>query len=432
MEANWASNWRCGNCKIAKGKCKATDVESDKRGVSPTTSLAEARAKNKKLEEQVEKLKGKNHKETVPVAKETPQEIKDINGEIRDIDKKKKALKAVDPSIRDDCGWDSQFDKLAQRREELLVFKQGLRPPDERKQAAGDYANKCKKWLDDANVATVKLDADMAEIRKKKIQHLDYVASCRIKLNKANLLKVAEEMAELAKEKAKDEGQQQDLDRAIEADCDAKRVADEEKRELAKMLAKFRPETLRELGIDAKVVENVKKQIVEPPKKEENTKTPFYSMASENGSDDDERRAKNNNDDDEQRAQKIQKIDRPEGSCWSPTGPLVIPASPTPGMQKDDVERGSTPTSPAPSSPGEGSGKSDVPMGETEGDVVNMDGDGLAIIIEQAWQTNMEVHKKDNDEDTHAAWVKNKEEWIAKHKEKLRDNEKNESGYAPY
>ena len=75
----------------------------------------------------------------------------------------------MDVSIRDDCGWNSQNDKLAERKEELLVFKQELRPPDERKQAAGNYATKCKKWLEEANEATVKFDAEMAEIRKKKI-----------------------------------------------------------------------------------------------------------------------------------------------------------------------------------------------------------------------------------------------------------------------
>ena len=257
---NWASNWRCGNCRVAKGKCHATNAEENRKGKSPTwsqaewggahtASLAEVRDQNKKLEEQVKKLEEKSHKEVTPVAKENPQEIKNINEEIRDIDKKKKALKAVDASIRDDCGWASQNDKLAERKEELLAFKQGLRPPDERKQAASEYAKKCKKWLDDANVATVKLDTDMAEIQKKKIQHLEYVASCGIKLNKANLvvIKVAEEMAEIAKEKAKYEGQQQEHDRAFEAISDAKRVDEEKKRVLAKMLAEAKPETLREL-----------------------------------------------------------------------------------------------------------------------------------------------------------------------------------------
>ena len=90
-EANWASNWRCGNCRVEKGKCFAKDVESDKRGASPTTSLAEMRAQNKKLAEQVKKLEDKSAKDTNPVAKEVPQDIKNINEEIRDIDKKKGA-----------------------------------------------------------------------------------------------------------------------------------------------------------------------------------------------------------------------------------------------------------------------------------------------------------------------------------------------------
>ena len=427
---NWASNWRCGNCRVAKGKCHATNAEENRKGRSPTwsqaewggahtASLAEIRDQNKKLEEQVKRLEEKSHKEVTPVAKENPQEIKNINEEIRDIEKKKKAFKAVDASIRDDCGWASQNDKLAERKEELLAFKQGLRPPDERKQAASEYAKKCKKWLDDANVATGKLDADMAEIQKKKIQHLEYVASCGIKLNKANLLvsKVAEEIAEIAKEKAKNEGQQQEHDRAFEAISDAKRVDEEKKRVLAKMLAEAKPETLRELGIDATVVENVKKQIVEPPQKDDCTKTPTFSMASENG--DSTKDEQNDTEDDEPRAKKVQRTDR----AWSPTSPLVLsPASPAPGEQS-----GSPPTSPAPQRPG-----LDEPMGENEGEVDNLDEDSIAAIIEQTWQTTMEVHKKDNDEDTHSTWVENKEEWIAKHKEKLRTNEKNGSGYAPY
>ena len=325
----------------------------------------------------------------------------------------------MDISIRDDCGWNSQNDKLAERKEELLAFKQGLRPPDERKQAAGDYATKCKKWLDEANVATVKFDTELADIQKKKIQHLEYVASCRIKLNKANLLviKVAEEMAELAKTKAKNDGQQLEQDRASEATCEAKRMDEDKKRELAKMLTEATPEFLRSLGIDATIVEKVKKQIVELPQKDDSTKAPTFSMASENG--DSSKDEHNDTEDDEPRAKQIQRTDR----AWSPTSPLVFsPTSPAPGAQPS-----SPPASPAPSSPGP-----DEPMGENEGEVDNLDEDSIAAIIEQTWQTTMEVHKKENDEDIHTTWVEHNEEWIGKHKDKLRTNEKNGSGYAPY
>ena len=305
-----------------------------------------------------------------------------------------------------------------------MAFKQGLRPPDERKQAASEYAKKCKKWLDDANVATVKLDTDMAEIQKKKIQHLEYVASCGIKLNKANLvvIKVAEEMAEIAKEKAKYEGQQQEHDRAFEASSDAKRVDEEKKRVLAKMLAEAKPETLRELGIDATVVENVKKQIVELPQKDNGTKTPTFSMSSENG--DSTKDEQNDSEDEDKRAKKVPRTDR----AWSPTSQLVLsPSSPDPAQPQSSPAPRSPTTSPAPPSP-----EGDELMGEKGGELDNLDEDNIAATIEQTWQTTMELHKKDNDEDTHSSWVENKEEWIAKYKEKLRTNEKNGSGYAPY
>ena len=71
-------------------------------------------------------------------------------------------------------------------------------------------------------------------------------------------------------------------------------------------------------------------------------------------------------------------------------------------------------------------------MGENEGELDNVDEDSVAAIIEETWQTTMEVQKKENDEATHTTWVENKDEWIGEYKKKLQSNEKNGSRYQPY
>lgn len=181
--ANWASNWRCGNCKVDKGRCKPTRWTAWKDvgvGASPTYSKAQRDQEEREaatlkelavLRESLRKLKegvGLNEEDSNPNAGKG--RINEINKEAAAIIQKEKDLDAVPESMRVELCVESARKNLRMQRDVLVGSKKEHRTCEDQEVCADNHEVKMQKYLDEATKEGARLDEAFAKIQEEQFK----------------------------------------------------------------------------------------------------------------------------------------------------------------------------------------------------------------------------------------------------------------------